>query len=199
MLTFENQCPRTTPGPIWDGVACQNSKSPQFMKNSENLAGVNVRIFCGPSVAFFFCFLILMGCATADFKPYSGQQQNWPTAQGAFVDLKHKVPIYYGFPDKPYEVLGILDTRTAPIRGSDAVPHAARQVEALGGDAIIVLSNAKQFVGMFETGSARTDGSFSGYANGNSVYGNFSARTSQDSFSMPMYSDRACVLVIKFK
>src|SRR5262249_51808378 len=29
--------------------------------------------------------LVLLGCATADFHEYTGAQQNWPTASGAFV------------------------------------------------------------------------------------------------------------------
>jgi hypothetical protein len=28
---------------------------------------------------------LLTGCATADFTPYVGEQQRWPTAKGAFV------------------------------------------------------------------------------------------------------------------
>ena len=30
---------------------------------------------------------LLTGCATADFTPYVGEQQKWPTAKGAFVTM----------------------------------------------------------------------------------------------------------------
>jgi hypothetical protein len=30
----------------------------------------------------------LVGCATADFTPYQGAQQNWPTARGAGTELQ---------------------------------------------------------------------------------------------------------------
>ncbi len=55
---------------------------------------------------------MLSGCATSDFHQYTGAQQNWPTASGAFVTTKYDVPAYYGPPDRPYIVLGSLDATT---------------------------------------------------------------------------------------
>jgi hypothetical protein len=62
-----------------------------------------------------FLALFLGGCAIADFTPYEGAQQNWPTANGAFVSHQYVVPAYYGFPARPYTVLGYLDATTAPV------------------------------------------------------------------------------------
>ena len=81
----------------------------------------------------------LTGCAVADFTPYQGAQQNWPTARGAFVSTQYAVPAYHGYPARPYIVLGYLDATTAPIRQRGVVEFAARRAKEIGGDAIIVM------------------------------------------------------------
>ena len=83
------------------------------MKLSNN--GSNLSVL-RPSRLFVLAALILSGCAIADFTPYSGGQQNWPTATGAFVKTDYAVPAYLGYPNRPYNVIGYLDTTTAPIR-----------------------------------------------------------------------------------
>ena len=82
--------------------------------------------------------LFLSGCALADFEPYSGQQQKWPTSPGTFVNNTYVVPIYFGYPPRAYNVIGYLDTTTAPIRHRGVVAFAARRAKELGADAIIV-------------------------------------------------------------
>ena len=62
---------------------------------------------------------MLSGCATSDFHQYTGAQQNWPIASGAFVTTKYDVPAYYGPPDRPYIVLGSLDATTVRGIGQD--------------------------------------------------------------------------------
>jgi hypothetical protein len=80
-------------------------------------------------------------CTIADFEPYSGQQQqNWPTSPGTFVSNEYIVPTYFGYPPRPYNVMGYLDARTAPIRHRGVVVFAARRAKELGADATIVLS-----------------------------------------------------------
>lgn len=68
----------------------------------------------------------LTGCAVADFTPYVGAQQNWPTASGAFVRTvnsyngpgrsgtgrQYTLPVYLGLPNRPYRVLGYIDVDT---------------------------------------------------------------------------------------
>ena len=54
-----------------------------------------------------------------DFTPYSGQQQNWPTQPGSFVNTSYAVPAYISsYPNRSYNVIGCLDATTAPIRRS---------------------------------------------------------------------------------
>jgi hypothetical protein len=150
--------------------------------------------------SFFVVLLALQsGCATSDFKPYSGTQQNWPTAPGGFIETKYAVTAYYGPPPKPYEVLGYLDATTAPIRRRGVVRYAANKAKELGGDAIIVLQVGSEYRGTFNSGSSETSGIFNGYSQGSSFSGNLNATTSYNSSSIPLFAGKASVIVIKFK
>jgi hypothetical protein len=153
---------------------------------------------------------MLSGCATADFHQYTGAQQNWPTASGAFVSTKYDVPAYYGPPDRPYIVLGSLDATT--VRGigqneSSAVQDAARVAKRMGANAVIVLGSGREQVGTSSFGTVSTHssetGAFYGAALGNSVYGHTygsgSSTTNMFGSSFGSYQGKASVLVIKFK
>jgi hypothetical protein len=65
--------------------------------------------------------VMLAGCTTSNFTLYEGAQ-NWPVSQGALVDRKFAVPVYYGPPSQPYIVMGSLDigNATAAIKWSVA-------------------------------------------------------------------------------
>jgi len=154
--------------------------------------------------------LILFGCATADFHQYTGTQQNWPTASGTFVSTKYGVPAYYGYPNRPYTVLGSLDATTVRGVGQDAesaVQDAARVAKRMGADAIIVMGSGKEQVGTSSFANASTNsnysGGFSGTTTGNSfygrTYGNGSSTTNMFGSSLGSYQGKASVLVIKFK
>jgi hypothetical protein len=52
--------------------------------------------------------LFLSGCAISDFEPYSGQQQTRPTSPGTFVNTTYVAPTYFGYPPRPYNVIGYL-------------------------------------------------------------------------------------------
>ena len=68
------------------------------------------------------------GCATADFTPYVGEQQRWPTAKSAFVtpinsydgpgrsgtEQQYTLAVYFGPPNRPYVVLRSVDV-DAPV------------------------------------------------------------------------------------
>jgi hypothetical protein len=141
----------------------------------------------------------LTGCAVADFMPYQGAQQNWPTARGAFVNTQYAVPAYYGYPPRPYNVLGYLDATTAPIRQRGVVEFAARRAKEIGGDAIIVQSSGRQYAGTYSSGGAFTSGNYAGtYGYGN-IYGSGYATTNARGTSVPLFLGKASVLIIKFK
>ena len=157
--------------------------------------------------------LLLWGCATAEFHQYTGAQQNWPTASGAFVSTKYDVPAYFGPPDRPYIVLGSLDVTTGPPGGNlatreeDGIEFATGKAKKMGGDAIIVQRYGKVQAGSVSMASASSNsnygGGFSGQAIGNNVYGQTygSGYSNTNLFggSMGSYQGKASVLVIKFK
>ena len=154
--------------------------------------------------------LLFWGCATADFHQYTGAQQNWPTASGAFVSTKYDVPAYYGPPNRPYIVLGSLDATTVRGIGQDAesaVQDAARVAKRMGADAIIVIGSGREQVGTSSFGTASTNSNYTGgvygAALGNSVYGRTygsgSSTTNMFGSSFGSYQGKAAVLIIKFK
>lgn len=63
----------------------------------------------------------------------------WPTSSGTMAETGYSVPVYRGWPDKPYEVLGSLrleNPNQTWDEGDFAI--AARQAKAHDGNAIIV-------------------------------------------------------------
>src|SRR4029453_19027192 len=106
------------------------------------------------------CLVALTGCATADFTPYVGAQQKWPTSSGSFVRTvnsydgpgrsgtgqQYTLPVYFGPPNRPYIVLGSVDVDTPVGRwfeGSETtttLKPAVRVAAQHGADAVIVLA-----------------------------------------------------------
>jgi hypothetical protein len=83
----------------------------------------------------------LSGCFTqANYHPYSGAQGKNQTAAGSFIDTNYAVPTYYGYPPRPYSVIGEMDTETHG-RFRDALAAAANRASQYGADAIIVLGH----------------------------------------------------------
>jgi hypothetical protein len=151
-----------------------------------------------PNFSLIGVALFLSSCATADFTPYAGAQEHWPTARGAFVATQFAVPAYYGLPSRPYIVLGYLDATTAPIRRREVVEFSARRAKEIGGDAIIVMSSGAQYAGTYSTGGAFTSGNYTGsYGYGN-IYGTGYATTNSWGTSIPLFLGKASVLIIKF-
>ena len=77
--------------------------------------------------------------AQAHYAEYTGKQRPWPVSTKALINIqqnKYGVPIYQDLPNKPYEVLGTLQTG-----GSKAVKIAAESAQAVGADAILVVSD----------------------------------------------------------
>jgi hypothetical protein len=148
---------------------------------------------------FALTALILSGCAIADFTPYSGGQQNWPTAPGAFVKTEYAVPAYLGYPNRPYNVIGYLDATTAPIRRSGVVAFGARRAKELGADAIIVLHQGAEYAGTVGTANSFTSANVSGSFIGNTYTGTGYATTTGNSVSVPLFFGKASIIMIKWR
>src|SRR6266542_5572736 len=132
---------------------------------------------------------LLAGCAMADFTPYSGAQQNWPVATGTFVDNKYAVPVFYGPPNRPYDVLGYLNAETAPVRSrrGAVIAFMARRAQELGGNGLIVLGTNRQYVGSVSSSSV----------SGN-VYGQGFTATGFGT-STPMFGGQGDAVVIRLR
>ena len=126
---------------------------------------------------------LLTSCTTTNFTPYEGGQ-NWPISQGALVDRKYAVPVYYGPPSQPYIVMGLLDLGNATA-GTE-VGAAANKAKQLGADAIIVLRHGSSYVGTYSTGSATAYGA----GNTATAYGT--------GISVPIMAGAASVAVIRW-
>lgn len=83
--------------------------------------------------------LALTGCGSMNFATYQGEQKPWPTGN-AFNDGVFDVPLYRGWPEKPYDVLGFVRFRNPNVdwnRGD--MKMAARLAKESGGDAMILM------------------------------------------------------------
>jgi len=119
-----------------------------------------------------------------EFSLYTGQQQNWPTQPGSFVNTQFAVPIYVrSYPNRPYNVIGYLEATTTRI----AVTYAAQRAKKLGADAMIVFEEG--YAGSISTGSAFTSGNF--------YPGGFNANTTGTSVSMAL--TRAQFIALKWR
>ena len=152
-----------------------------------------------PSRLFLLAVLLLSGCAIADFTPYSGRQQNWPTAPGAFVKTEYVVPAYLGYPSRPYNVVGYLDATTAPIRRRGVVAFAARRAKELGADAIIVLQQGAEYAGTLATANPYTSANVFGSYVGNTFTGTGFASTTGTSVAVPLFFGKASIVMIKWR
>ena len=132
---------------------------------------------------------LLAGCAAADFTPYRGAQQNWPVATGAFVDNKCAVPVFFGPPNRPYDVLGYLNAETAPVRGrrGAVIAFMARRAQELSGNGLIVLGTNRQYVGSVSSSSV----------SGN-VYGQAFTATGSGT-TTPMFGGQGDAVVIRLR
>jgi hypothetical protein len=136
-----------------------------------------------PVIAAFA--VVLCAYSSSDFHPYVGQQQKWPTSPGTFVDSQYDVPVYYGYPPRPYTVVGMME-ETSHGRHSNAVADAAEEAKKLGADAVLVQSHGSTS----EPASAFTNASITPIGSGAMVTGS--------TIVARHHTDRATVLVIKW-
>jgi hypothetical protein len=150
---------------------------------------------------------VLTSCATADFSPYVGAQQKWPVASGSFVQRKFDLPVYFGPPDRPYIVLGYMDTQSAPLAiwesGKDeSIKPAVKEAARRGADALILLGNETSGRGTITSSSANWNSNtqLSGGVYGNNFYGNSNTTGNAfgSSFSSNIRYGHARAIAIKF-
>lgn len=109
--------------------------------------------------------VLLGGCVSPDFSPYVGEQ-DWPQSPGSTVETNYVVPIYYGWPDKPYTVLGVIT-----VKGSHPATVAS-YAKSKGADALIYRGSLTGNAGTYTTPGHATS-----ITSGNYAYGQYSGLT----------------------
>lgn len=139
------------------------------------------RMKAGPILGILLVLLVpIAGCGSVTWRDYHGVQ-DWATGSGFSSETKDGLNIYEGLPERPYEVLGIVEAQ-GPASFFTQPAHRKRMHELIrehGGDAMIVIGRE-----IIKTGSS---GTYSGqaYERDNRAYesGNYS---SSDQFNYAM-------------
>ena len=110
-------------------------------------------------------------------------------ATGAFMDNKYAAPVFFGAPNRPYDVLGYLNAETALVRSrrGAVIAFMARGAQELGGNGLIVLGTNRQYVGSVSSSSV----------SGN-VYGQGFTATGFGT-TTPMFGGQGDAVVIRFR
>jgi len=136
------------------------------------------------------CLLALSACGTLDVTPYTGRQQDWPTAPGAFAKTVNGIPIYRGLPDRPYEVIGHITARDV---SHGRLAGRARELHA---DAVLIMDEHVIGAGsLYLPGQTTTY--HSGALYGKSYYGTSSSYTAPG-ISIPLQSTITTAYLIRF-
>lgn len=111
---------------------------------------------------------LLMGCVTAEWTPYVGAQQSWPTSPGGFAREQGGMQIFQSPPHRPYAVLGEVRTRFSGGNALESLmsgPAISRARKA-GGDALIMVDASRDYMGTISSGgfNSFTQGSATGSA-----------------------------------
>jgi hypothetical protein len=133
-----------------------------------------------PTLLLFFALacVLLGGCASSpDFTPYVGKQ-GWPQSPGSFVESKYTVPIYYGWPNKPYTVLGVITAE------GNNTANVARYAKSIGADALIYRKTLTGDAGTYTTPGHATSFTSGNFAN--DQYSGFTTTTYSPGISVPL-------------
>ena len=86
-----------------------------------------------------FLILTLTGCGVMKFAQYNGQRTAWPTGS-SFAEATYAVPVFRGWPERPYDVIGYFEFNNAGTDWNDGdFKQAARLAKQKGGDAILIV------------------------------------------------------------
>lgn len=115
------------------------------------------------------CVCLLTGCVPIRYSVYTGKDSNsyfgpWPTASGTMVETRYAVPVYRGWPERPYQVLGsvsIADPNKNWMQDEGIISAAAHEAKRHGANAIVIRSGAE--LGVFSIAEL-TDKAMVGYS-----------------------------------
>ncbi|MHB8523204.1 MAG: hypothetical protein ACYDH9_20965 [Limisphaerales bacterium] len=106
---------------------------------------------------------LFAGCAELQlrYSEYTGHDAGshlgtWPTGGGSMAETSYAIPVYRGWPEKPYQVLGSLSFPDPNARWDDGIINAAaKEAKKRKADAIIIRQGAE--LGVSKIADARTD------------------------------------------
>ncbi len=83
---------------------------------------------------------LFTACAPNRYSSFSNKQV-WPTTKGAVPDTAYMVPVYRGWPERPYRVIGSIPfEKNKGVWGDGDTAQAALTAKSKGGDALIIIS-----------------------------------------------------------
>jgi hypothetical protein len=83
--------------------------------------------------------LSVTGCVEMTFAKYEGQQKAWPTGS-SFSDQVYALPVFRGWPEKPYDILGYVEFNNPNVEWNRGdVEQAAKKAKQMGGDAMLMV------------------------------------------------------------
>ena len=82
---------------------------------------------------------LTLGCASAVVRPYVGEQQSWPVANGGIVNTRYSLPVFTSLPPVPYDVLAELriDSPFYAQPEEHHLPILVAKAKTLGADALL--------------------------------------------------------------
>jgi len=100
------------------------------------------------------CVCMLTGCIPIRYSKYTGHddssyQGTWPQGPGTMVESRFAVPVYRGWPEKPYQVLGSVsfpDPNKNWVQDEGIISVAASEAKKHNADAIIIRAGAEMGV-----------------------------------------------------
>ena len=89
----------------------------------------------GRNTAFSVAVLTILAavCSPIRYSEYTGKKTIWPTSSGTMSETSYRIPVYRGWPERPYKVLG--------IRREDS-PQLPVAAQAAGRDAFVLFLRA---------------------------------------------------------
>lgn len=144
----------------------------------------------------------LTGCAHVQqqFAAYDGPEKAFKGPGGTKITTDGIDFWTTGSPPRNYRVLGILtdQRRDQRFSASSFGPDVAAEAKRVGGDAVVILDEAKEFVGTYSTGSATANTTGSGSVAGGSVYRQSTTNAFGSSTGIAIRDKITRLLVIKY-
>jgi hypothetical protein len=90
---------------------------------------------------------LALGCATVVVRPYVGEQQTWPTANGSICNVQYDLPVFTTLPPSSYEVLAELRIESPfyPYPSDGHLKGLVKSAVKLGADALVLVDGQAFF------------------------------------------------------